>query len=110
MRTRTTTATLLAAALLALTGCSSTAADPKACKAAMAKDFSKAMAAGGKAEQADRPDACDGIDDATAQRLAGEVATEWAAGEKAAADLEQDLADLEAEIDDTLDGLETSAP
>jgi hypothetical protein len=76
------THTALAAAtitLLTLTGCSSdTKADPAACKTAMTKQLSDAIAAGDKAEQGKRPAACNGVDDKTLQRIAGEVTTEQA--------------------------------
>lgn len=76
MRTRHALAAITLAALAATgaTGCGSDAkADPKACKAAMQKDFDKAMAAGDKAKDSDRPAACDGIDDKTVQRYAAEI-------------------------------------
>ncbi|MFE5090617.1 hypothetical protein ACFRCI_09475 [Streptomyces sp. NPDC056638] len=81
MRTRTTTAALIAAGLLAtLTACGSSdnKADPAACKTAMAKAFDDAMAAGDKAEQSKRPAACAGVDDKTVQRIAGELISEQA--------------------------------
>ena len=79
MHTRTIAAALAAGLLLALTACSSsgnTKADPAACKAAMGKDLAAAIAAGDEAEQSKRPAACNGIDDKTAQRIAGELIAE----------------------------------
>lgn len=76
---RTTTVVLATAGiLLALTSCSSDTADPGACKAAMAKQLDKAVDAGDQAKPGTRPAACDGVDDKTLQRLAGEAATEQA--------------------------------
>ncbi|WP_433008763.1 hypothetical protein [Kribbella sp. CA-294648] len=49
--------------------------DTAACKAAMKADYGKALATPG-GPTASRPTACNGIDDATAQRLAGEVMSE----------------------------------
>ncbi|WP_328920659.1 hypothetical protein OG911_28055 [Streptomyces sp. NBC_00208] len=76
------TYTAIAAAvitLLALTGCSSdTKADPAACKAVLAKQLAEAVAAGDKAKQGKRPPACNGVDDKTLERIAGELATEQA--------------------------------
>ncbi|WP_371624059.1 hypothetical protein OG245_15210 [Streptomyces sp. NBC_01116] len=73
MRTRTALTTT-AVVLLALTGCSS---DPKpdtaACKTAMAKQLGQAMADGDEAAEGDRPTECDGVDDETLQRIAGEL-------------------------------------
>jgi hypothetical protein len=93
MTTRTAACAALLALTAALTACSSsgsTKADPAACKAALTKDFKAAAAAGDKATPADRPAACDGIDDKTAQKLATEV--------------------LNEQVDDTLKGLSTATP
>lgn len=93
MKTRTAACTILLALTAALTACSSGSdakADPAACKAALTADFKKAAAAGDKATPADRPAACDGIDDKTVQKLATEVLSE--------------------QVDDTLKGLETATP
>ncbi|MFI7291312.1 hypothetical protein ACIBRY_32385 [Streptomyces anulatus] len=76
MRTRYTLTTATVAALLALTGCSSEP-DPKpdiaACKTAMVKQVDEAIAAGEEAVDGKRPAACDGVDDKTLERLAGEI-------------------------------------
>lgn len=72
MNTRIAAATLTAGLLLALTGCSTTEADPAACKAAMDAAYDQ-----GK-QQETRPAACDGVDDKTLQRIAGELITEHA--------------------------------
>lgn len=93
MNTRTAACAVLLALSAALTACSgsdSPKADPAACKAALTAQFKKAAAAGDKATPGDRPAACDGIDDKTAQKLATEVLTE--------------------QVDDTLKGLETATP
>ncbi|MFD0146201.1 MULTISPECIES: hypothetical protein [unclassified Streptomyces] len=73
-----TTAALAACMLLAVTACGSSdaKADPAACKAAMSRDYADAIAAGEQAEQSTRPPACVGIDDETAQRIAGELIAE----------------------------------
>ncbi|MFJ5893776.1 hypothetical protein [Streptomyces californicus] len=79
MRTRTTTAALIAASLLALTACSSDEKpDAAACKTAMAKQLYQAIADGDQAEESSRPAACNGVDDKTLQRIAGELTTEKA--------------------------------
>ncbi|RSO09915.1 hypothetical protein DMH26_00580 [Streptomyces sp. WAC 05379] len=102
MKTRTAVCSALLA-LAALTGCSSnTEADPAACKAAMEKQFAEAIASG---KEGSRPDACDGIDDKTLQKLAGEVV-----GDQTSKELEKSLDDIEASIDAGLEDLETSAP
>ncbi|SEF07239.1 hypothetical protein [Streptomyces sp. Ag109_O5-10] len=93
MNTRTAACAALLALTAALTACSSgtdAEADPAACKAAMVKDFKKAAAQGDKATPADRPTACDGLDDKTVQKLATEVISE--------------------QVDNTLKGLETAQP
>lgn len=93
MKTRTAACATLLALTAALTACSSsdsTKADPAACKAALTADFKKAAAAGDKATPADRPAACDGLDDKTAQKLATEV--------------------LNEQVTDTLKDLETATP
>jgi hypothetical protein len=122
MRTRTTTAALIAAGLLAtLTGCSSdTKADPAACKTALSKNLDKAIAAGDKAEQSKRPPACDGVDNETLQRIAGELASEKAgkavedAIESAAPDVTAQLSDecrawIKAELLDSSDSIDATA-
>ncbi|MFJ8871078.1 hypothetical protein ACIRD6_35665 [Streptomyces sp. NPDC102473] len=82
---RTTTAVLATAGILfALTGCSSDTADPTACKAAMSKQADEAIAAGEAAEEGQRPQACEGVDAETLQRIAGELISEQAS--KAAED------------------------
>ncbi|MFD7093382.1 hypothetical protein [Streptomyces xanthophaeus] len=62
----------LAAALLTLTACSSQP-DEAGCKKAMSQQMKDATATGAKGSQ---PGACKGLDDATLQRLAGEVLAE----------------------------------
>ncbi|WP_098010479.1 hypothetical protein [Streptomyces sp. sk226] len=80
MRTRSTaTLTAAAAILLALTSCSSDEKpDTAACKTAMAKQLDQAIADGDQAKESNRPAACDGVDDKTLQRIAGELTTEKA--------------------------------
>lgn len=92
MRTRTAAVTL---ALLALTACSSGEPNVAACKAAMHKQYDAAIATG---EQGKRPNDCQGVDDKTLERLAGEVITEQLNGKQLEADLER----LEQEIDQEL--------
>ncbi|MFE1882654.1 hypothetical protein [Streptomyces diastatochromogenes] len=83
---------LLAAPLLA--ACSSdTTADPQACKAAMAEGYRKAMAEGGKGPDQKRPAACKGVDDKTAQRLAGEVVKEYLDSDQAKKDVNKAFED-----------------
>ncbi|MFD4231179.1 hypothetical protein [Streptomyces sp. NPDC058545] len=73
MRTHTALA-VAAITLLVLTGCGSdTKADPAACKAAMTKAFDEAIAAGNEAKKSKSPAACDGVDNKTLQRIAGEL-------------------------------------
>lgn len=95
MRTRAAVVAtlLLAAPLLAACSGDKTTADPKACKAAMAEDYRKAMSNGGKGPEQKRPAACKGIDDKTAQRLAGEVIKEYMASDQAKKDLNKDFED-----------------
>lgn len=92
MRTRLSTAVVTAAALLALTGCGAEA-DPAACKAAMAKAFDEAIAAGDTAnsvKKSESPAACDGVDDETVQRFAAELISDRAG--KAAEDVMESAA------------------
>ncbi|WP_404974878.1 hypothetical protein [[Kitasatospora] papulosa] len=96
---RTTTAVLATAGiLLALTGCSSDTADPKACKAAMSKQADKAIAAGEAAEEGKRPQACEGVDAETLQRIAGELISEQTG--KAAEDALQSAAPADGITDE----------
>ncbi|KQX65491.1 hypothetical protein [Streptomyces sp. Root1310] len=93
-------ATLLT--LAALVGCSSgsdTAAEPQACKTAMAKQLEQGLSAranGSPMPTDSRPAACSGIDDATFLRITSEVTTEW---------MESDQADKVAE-----DALKSATP
>lgn len=74
MRTRTTAALIAAGLLLTLTACGSDSKpDIAACKTAMGKQVDEAMAAGEEAVEGTRPAACDGVDDKTLERLAGEI-------------------------------------
>ena len=71
---RTIPVAAIAAALLALTACSSdNGADVAACKKAMEKQLEDAILTG---KEGSRPAACLGIDDATLRRLAAEVMSE----------------------------------
>lgn len=68
---RTITVAAVAAALLALTACSSDdGAEVAACKKAMEKQFEDAILTG---KEGSRPAACIGIDDATLRRLVDEI-------------------------------------
>ncbi|MEU9313802.1 hypothetical protein [Streptomyces sp. NPDC048256] len=87
--------------LAALTGCSSgsdTAADPQACKTAMAKRLEQGLSARANSSPmpTGRPAACSGIDDATFLRITSEVTTEW---------MDSDQADKVAE-----DALKSATP
>ncbi|MFJ8555297.1 hypothetical protein [Streptomyces sp. NPDC093676] len=78
MRARTAATTLLALALLTA-GCSSSGdakPDTAACKTAMRKQLSDAMAAGETAAPGTRPAACEGVDSATLQKYAADLMTE----------------------------------
>ena len=72
MRTSTKAAAITATLLLAtLTACSGDSnPDEAACKAAMVKQMEDAKASGKEGTQ---PDACEGVDDKTLQRFAGEI-------------------------------------
>ncbi|MER5892291.1 hypothetical protein [Streptomyces sp. NPDC001876] len=119
MRTRTAAA-LTAATLLALTltGCSSDTADSAACKTAMAKQLAAATAAGDQAKPGTRPEACDGVDDQTLQRITGELisdqvdkavddATESAAPDPAAGPVSDECrAWIKAELLDSSDSID----
>ncbi|MFJ1808532.1 MULTISPECIES: hypothetical protein [unclassified Streptomyces] len=89
-------------ALAALTGCSDTdsgSGNVAACKTAMAKQLEQGVAArsnGSPMPTGSRPPACNGVDDATLQRLTGEVTTEW---------MDSDQADKVAE-----DALKSATP
>ncbi|MET9506908.1 hypothetical protein ABZX62_00220 [Streptomyces flavidovirens] len=109
---RRTSTAITACLLFALTACGGTdvKADPAACKKAMTKAFDDAMAAGDKAEESKRPAACDGLDDKTLKRLAGEVTTEWMKGDKAADELEEDLDEMQQDLDDAVDEYATETP
>lgn len=72
MNTRITAVALAAGLLLTLTSCSSTEADPAACKAAMDAAYNKGD------QQDQRPAACNGVDDKTLERIAGELITDHA--------------------------------
>jgi hypothetical protein len=123
MRTRTATAVATGLLLATLTACGSsdTKADTAACKTAMAKQLSDAIGAGDKAEQGKRPAACNGVDEKTLQRLAGEVTTEQAgkavgdALESAAPDTttvpisDECHAWIKAELQDTSDDIDAAA-
>ncbi|MEU9793818.1 hypothetical protein AB0E27_24855 [Streptomyces sparsogenes] len=71
---RTITAAAFAAALLALTACSSDhGPNVAACKQAMQQQFEDAIATGAEGS---RPAACIGVDDATLRRLVEEIMSE----------------------------------
>lgn len=100
MRTRTALpVTLLALAALAV-GCGGEA-DPAACKAAMEKQFEAAK----DGKEGSRPDACDGVDEKTVRKYAEEIVADQTTKE-----VEESLDDIEKDIDDTLEELETAAP
>ncbi|MFF0729545.1 hypothetical protein [Streptomyces sp. NPDC004134] len=77
-RTARVSALVAAAAALtfAVTGCGSDSeGDEAACKEAISKGF-KDVAAGKEGALEDKPEACEGIDDKTGQRLVQEVQDE----------------------------------
>jgi hypothetical protein len=79
MKTRTAACAALLALTAALTACSSSSgsnADPAACKSAMTKQFTEGIAKGTAAPTGTRPAACDGVDDKTLQKYAGDLMTE----------------------------------
>lgn len=87
---RRTTAACLIAACLAVTGCSrtggdATIADPAACKAALADNYRKAVAAGGKGPEEKRPAACVGLDAKTLETITGQVIGEYLDSSQASA-------------------------
>ncbi|MFD8566786.1 hypothetical protein [Streptomyces sp. NPDC059639] len=123
MRTRITAAVIAALLATGAVACSSseTKADPAACKAAMKKQFDEAMKKGGDEAAADeRPEACVGIDDATAQRYAKELMgdavddamksvapdidpDDVTASPPPADDIQESLDAIQQDLDDTLD-------
>lgn len=52
-------------------------ASPAACKTALAANYRKAVADGGEGPQMGEPAACKGLDQATLERLTGEVVSEY---------------------------------
>lgn len=88
MRVRAAAITiLLLAPLLAACGNGDgPVASPKACKAKLAENYSKAMANGGKGPTPEPPTACAGLDDKTLQRITGEVISEYLKSDQAKKD------------------------
>ncbi|WP_172384789.1 hypothetical protein [Streptomyces sp. MNP-20] len=80
MRTRTAAVllALLAATTAACSSDDSTKADTKACKSAMRQQFEDALKAGSTASPGTRPDACEGVDAATLQKIVADLVTEGA--------------------------------
>jgi outer membrane murein-binding lipoprotein Lpp len=73
---RRVAATAIALAVLTLAGCSTTAKpDAAACKQAMREQYQTALK-NPSGPAASRPAACNGVDDSTLERLAGEVLAE----------------------------------
>ncbi|MFJ7523916.1 hypothetical protein ACIQ1S_03225 [Streptomyces griseus] len=105
MRTRTTTAALIAASILAtLTACSSdTEPDTAACKAAMAAELKKNTAAGQTAQADDPPAVCTGVEQKTLERIVGELILEE--GGKA---VDESLDELGEELADAVE--DTASP
>ncbi|MEU6842283.1 hypothetical protein ABZ930_10475 [Streptomyces sp. NPDC046716] len=123
MHTRIAAAAMAAALAFGAVACSSgdTKADPAACKAAMKKQFDEAMKKGGDAAAADeRPEACEGIDDKTAQRFAKELMgdamddamksavpdidpDDVTASPPGTDDIQESLDAIESDLDDALD-------
>jgi hypothetical protein len=62
-------------------------ADRSACKAALAANYRKAMAGGGKGPTASEPPACVGLDQKTLERITGEVVDEYLNSDQAKKDL-----------------------
>lgn len=75
MRNTRTTLAVLATTALLLTGCSASP-DVPACKAAMQRMWAEGMSNPDGFTTGTRPKACNGVDDATLQRLVGEVISE----------------------------------
>lgn len=111
--------TITAAGLLALAaltaGCSSTEADPAACKAAMQKQYADAMKSG---KEGSRPAACNGIDDKTVQKYATDILSDQLGTAIPDAelsppdtdDIEASLDAISSDLDDALKDLDTTAP
>jgi hypothetical protein len=62
-------------------------ASAAACKAALADNYRKVMAAGGKGPEQERPAACVGLDAKTLEKITGEVIGEYLGSEQAKKDL-----------------------
>lgn len=62
-------------------------ADRSACKAALADNYRKVMANGGKGPTASEPPACVGLDQKTLERITGEVVDEYLNSDQAKKDL-----------------------
>ncbi|MFB6849813.1 hypothetical protein ACFCXS_33810 [Streptomyces sp. NPDC056373] len=87
--------------LATLTACGGTEAhaDPQACKKALYDQNRDSVAAGDDATPSKKPAACDGIDDKTLQRLAGEAIREYLASD-----------DAQQAVDDAVEGAIDDAP
>lgn len=72
---------------LAHSGDSGLAANRAGCKAALAVNYRKAMANGGKGPTASEPPACVGLDTKTLERITGEVVDEYLKSDQAKKDL-----------------------
>jgi hypothetical protein len=100
---RIRTAAIAAALLLAtITACSGNSDDPDACKAALLQQPKEPTET---VKEGERPAACEGLDDKTVERLAGEATTEWLEAlsdsyDERSTDLEEELADRREELAD----------
>ncbi|MFJ4539845.1 hypothetical protein ACIP39_28335 [Streptomyces tibetensis] len=87
--------------LATLTACGGTEAeaDPQVCKKALYDQYRDSVAAGDNAPESKKPAACDGVDDKTLQRLAGEAIKEYLASD-----------DAEKPVDDAVEGALDDVP
>ncbi|MER7479098.1 hypothetical protein ABTX60_15865 [Streptomyces sp. NPDC126510] len=71
--------------LITLTACGGTEAkaDPQACEKGLFEQYRDTVAAGGDAPESKKPAACDGVDDKTLERLAGQAIKEYLASDDA---------------------------
>ncbi|MEU5396437.1 hypothetical protein [Streptomyces tibetensis] len=99
MRTTLTAVTALLLATLTACGGTEAKADPQACKKALYDQYRDTVAAGDDAPASKQPEACDGVDDKTLQRLAGEAIKEYLASD-----------DAEKAVDDVVEGAIDDAP
>lgn len=100
IRAAVVTSLLLAPLLAACGNGGDTVADPLACKAKLADNYSKAMANGGKGPTAEPPAACAGLDEKTLRQITGEVISEYFESDQAKEDLQDALKDSDLPFQD----------